>query len=201
MAGPFLVSSGRSRPKRWICLFTCLPTRAVHFEVVSSLSTDSFLNAFLRFHARHPGVWQLVPDNGTNFRGAEKELQTTWSGYRDAINSAAASHGIVWKFSPAAAPHTGRIWERVVRSAKKVLKGLMDSHETSAEVFETLVVRAEGILNSRPLTAALTDPYDFKPLTPNDFLHPGDSPTPPTEILPPAIDETPRVLLKRWQNV
>ena len=196
-----LVSSGRSRPKRWISLFTCLATRAIHLEVVAGLDTDSFLNAFSRFHARHPGVWQLVSDNGTNFRSADKELQNTLKGYRDSLNSHVAMQGIEWKFSPPSAPHCGGIWERLVRSVKKVLKGLMESHEVSADVFETLVVRAEGILNSRPLTAASTSPDDFKPLTPNDILHPGVLPTPPLEILPPATEPTPRILLKRWQHV
>ena len=169
--------------------------------VVGGLDTDSFLNCFTRFHARHPGVWQLVSDNGTNFRGAAKELQKTLNGYRDSLNSKVAIEGIEWVFSPPNAPHCGGIWERIVRSVKKVLHGLMDSHNVSADNFVTLVTHAEGILNSRPLTAASTDPNDFKPLTPNDFLHPGDNPTPPLGVLPPAVQETPRVLLKRWQHV
>ena len=109
--------------------------------------------------------------------------------------------GIEWKFSPPSAPHTGGIWERLVCLVKKVLKGLMEKHEVSSDVFHTLVVQAEGILNSRPLTAASTSPDDFKPLTPNDILHPGVLPTPPLEILPPAMEPAPRVLLKRWQHV
>ena len=83
-----------------------------------------------------------------------------------------------------------------MRSVKKVLKGLMDAHEVSSDVFETLVVRAEGILNLRPLTAASTSPDDFKPLTPNDIPHPGMLLTLPLEILPPATEPTPSILLK-----
>ena len=77
----------------------------------------------------------------------------------------------------------------------------MDAHEVSSDVFETLVVRAEGILNLRPLTAASTSPDDFKPLTPNDILHPGVLLTLPLEILPPATQPPPSILLKRWQHV
>ena len=77
----------------------------------------------------------------------------------------------------------------------------MDAHEVSSDVFETLVVRAEGILNLRPLTAASTSPDDFKPLTPNDIPHPGMLLTLPLEILPPATEPTPSILLKCWQQV
>jgi len=47
--GPFHVVIGRRREKRYG--LTCLSTRAVHLEVVFSLSADSFLMALRRFIA------------------------------------------------------------------------------------------------------------------------------------------------------
>ena len=47
--GPFLIREGRKELKRWGCIFTCLSSRAVHLEVVNSLSTSSFINALRRF--------------------------------------------------------------------------------------------------------------------------------------------------------
>ena len=55
--GPLYVRSGpktRSRKnailnKRYGCIFTCLRYRTFHIEVVEDLSTDSFINAVLRF--------------------------------------------------------------------------------------------------------------------------------------------------------
>ena len=46
--GPFFVSVKRSTEKRWAFLFTCLTTRAVHFEVVPSMDTSSIVSAGLK---------------------------------------------------------------------------------------------------------------------------------------------------------
>ena len=47
--GPWYIKEGRREVKRYGVLFTCLASRAVHMDVASSLSTDSFLNAYRRF--------------------------------------------------------------------------------------------------------------------------------------------------------
>ena len=49
-AGPFITIQGRSirRAKRYLCLFTCLNTHAIHLEMSFKMDTNSFLNAFSR---------------------------------------------------------------------------------------------------------------------------------------------------------
>ena len=74
---PFITKQGRGkvRQRRYLCLFTCLATRAVHLEVAFSLDTDSFLNAFFRMASRRGLPEDVVCDNGTNFVGGSNELK------------------------------------------------------------------------------------------------------------------------------
>ena len=76
-AGPFITVQGRGkkRMKRYLCLFTCLTSRAVHLEMAYALDTDSFLNAFYRMASRRGLPEEVISDNGSNFIGTERELK------------------------------------------------------------------------------------------------------------------------------
>ncbi|KAK6032377.1 Tas retrotransposon peptidase A16, partial [Ostertagia ostertagi] len=68
LAGPFQVlSSENGETKRWILLLTCMVTRAVHLEIVNSLSAIDFLNGLRRFIARRGKPVLIISDNATNF--------------------------------------------------------------------------------------------------------------------------------------
>lgn len=79
-AGPILCRTTKGRGhkayKAYIALFICFVTRAIHLEVVSDLTTQAFLAAFRRFSAHRGIAAEMFSDNGTNFRGADKELRT-----------------------------------------------------------------------------------------------------------------------------
>ena len=73
--GPFYVKHGQGSEKIYGCLFTCLTSRALHIEDMSSLETDAFIQALPRFISNrgHPKeIWNNI---GTNFVGADKEIQ------------------------------------------------------------------------------------------------------------------------------
>lgn len=61
--------------KTWVCLFTCAVYRTTHLELVSFLSTNSFLQTFRSFVSirGHPSV--LYRDNGIKVVGLENELK------------------------------------------------------------------------------------------------------------------------------
>ena len=61
--------------KIYVVIFTCLNTRAIHIELSSGLSTDSFILSLRRFLARKGHVNIIQSDNGTNFIGTVKEIK------------------------------------------------------------------------------------------------------------------------------
>ena len=169
--GPFMVKSSRSIVKRYGVLFTCLSIRAVHIEVAHTLDTDAFINALRRFIARRGKPVQMRSDNGGNFVKGDKELIEAirkWN--QEQIHDFLLQNSVDWKFNPPAASHMGGIWERTVRSIRKVLKGLLKEQTVTDQGLATLMCEVEAILNSHPLTKVSSDPKDAEAITPNHLL-------------------------------
>ena len=95
--GPFQVKHFRKVVKKWICLFTCFSTGAVHLEIVSTLDTQSCLDAIHRFVARRGYLKTILLDNGTNFVGATREFHELFAALKGAqLEEDAANLGIKW---------------------------------------------------------------------------------------------------------
>ena len=92
--GPLYVKRGRGTEKRWVCLFTCMTTRAVHLEVAFSLDTDVFIMALRRFIARRGKPCSISCDNGSNFRGAERELRQCTPPDQERVANSMAAQGV-----------------------------------------------------------------------------------------------------------
>ena len=138
---PFYVTVRRSTEKRWGFLFTCLNTRAVHVKIVTSMNTSSCVM----------GVERFVSLRGTPAMiGAEKELRERIEKWH-VVNIAAelAHKGIKWRFNPPSAPHQGGIWERLVRSFKRVLYTILGKRRLTDEMLHTTFCLVEKALNSR----------------------------------------------------
>jgi len=169
--GPFTVRQARSYVKRYGCIFTCFASRAVHLEVAHALTVDSFINAYRRVSSRRGKVHTLYSDNGTNFVGAEKERRVSlieWN--QNVLHKQLCQRGVRWQFNPPLASHMGGIWERVIRSVKKILFALLSEQRLTDESLATLLTEMEYILNSRPLTPVVMDSECQEPHTPNHLL-------------------------------
>ena len=145
--GPFVTVQGRGkhRMKRYLCLFTCLATRAVHLEMAFSLDTDSFLNAFYRMVSRRGLPRIVISDNGSNFIGAERELRELVEQLdKEKIMRSTANQGIKWKYIPPAAPHFGGVHESMIKAAKKSLKVILGNAEIKDEELMTVFTGVES---------------------------------------------------------
>lgn len=195
--GPFGVKRGRSMVKRYGVLFTCFALRAVHIEVAHSLDTSSCINAIRRFICRRGQVSTLHSDNGTNFIGAEKELREAIAELdHSKIREELMPKGIAWTFNTPTASHQGGIWERQIRTVRKVLNSVLRQQTLDDDGLHTLLCEVEAIINDRPLTATSVDPHDLEVLTPNRLLLLKKQP-----ILPPGLfDSNDTYSRRRWRQ-
>ena len=181
--GPYHVKSGRKSVKRYAVLFTCLYCRAIHIEVANSLSTDSFINAFRRFVSIRGTVSLLRSDCGTNFIGCERELRFELDKIdNEKVKVHLARESCEFKFNVPTASHAGGVWERQIRSVRRVMSSLLKDVGTQfdEECLHTFLCEACAIVNSRPLNAENLSDSDFVPITPNSFLT-----MKPSIVLPP----------------
>jgi len=116
-AGPVVVkrSHGRSSASlsAYICLFVCTATKALHLELSSDLSTETFLLAFTRFVARRGPVREMHSDCGTNFVGASRlltplETLTHSTSFQEGVYRQLAQTGVRWHFNGRSSPRCNR---------------------------------------------------------------------------------------------
>lgn len=181
--GPFLIKRARSIVKRYGVLFTCLTIRAVHIEVANSLDTSSCINAIRRFICRRGQASTIRSDNGTNFIGAERELKEAIQELdQSKIAEVLVQKGIKWIFNTPAASHQGGVWERQIRTVRKILNSVLNQQILDDEGLHTVLCEVEAIINDRPITKASDDPNDLEPLTPNHLLLMKKQP-----VMPPGV--------------
>ncbi|XP_039312392.1 uncharacterized protein LOC120359326 [Solenopsis invicta] len=157
-AGPFQLRESRRRgrlhvSKGYVALFICFSTKAVHLEVVTSLTRAS---------------------------RELQEIQEFLEKTEPEIKSFMIKQRINWSFIPPRSPHFGGIWESAVKLMKRHMYTISQGKVLTYEEFNTLVTEIEAVLNSRPLTPLTSDPSDFNVLTPSHFLI-GDSLTQPVQ--------------------
>ncbi|GBM55270.1 hypothetical protein AVEN_272341-1 [Araneus ventricosus] len=127
--------------------------KAIHLEIVNSLSTEAFIGALKRFISRRGRPSDIFSDNGTNFVGANNELLKILKGLfkresAEKFEDFLASEGIKWHFNPPATPHFGGLLEAGVKSLKGHLKRVVCNTILTHEEFFTLVTQVEAVLNS-----------------------------------------------------
>lgn len=110
-------------------------------------------------------------DQGTNFISADKELREVITSLnQNKITDAMTQKGIQWIFKPPAASHHGGVWERQIRTIRKVLTSVLKQQHLDDEGLQTVLCEAEAIVNDKPITKTSDDPNDLDALTPIHLL-------------------------------
>ena len=156
-----MVKDGRNVNKRYGVIFTCLSSRSIHIETAHDLSTDSFITAFKRLQAIRGPVRLVRSDQGTNLVGAAH-----------ALKRARLDKECEFVFNAPKASHAGGVWERQIRTARRILKGLLERHSETltTEGLRTLLLQVSHLMNCRPLSAPDSDSWRDPPITPNLLL-------------------------------
>uniref|UniRef100_A0A5S6QIK4 Integrase catalytic domain-containing protein n=1 Tax=Trichuris muris TaxID=70415 RepID=A0A5S6QIK4_TRIMR len=170
-AGPLCIRRGRKVMKVYACIFTCMVIRAIHLELVQTMTADDFILAFRRFISRRGKPVCLQSDNFRSFKRANQEIRRLCeSDSFDRVKRDLSKDRIKWLFIPPRAPWVGGYWERLIRLVKTALKKVLDNALVNEDVLSTLLCEIEARINARPLTLVSEDVNDQEALTPFHFL-------------------------------
>lgn len=200
-AGPVTLRSALGRlpklTKAWIAVFVCLSTRAIHLELVSDASTQTFIAALRRMIARRGMVAKMISDNATNFVGANNYFKAVVEQLEADAVQIENDTKIKWVFTTPGAPHQGGIYEAAVKSIKHHLIRIIGDTTLTFEEYTTLLCQTEAYVNSRPLTPLNDDPTSLNALTPGHFLI-GEA---LLQLPEEDIREVPENRLTRWNHI
>lgn len=192
----------RTKLKVWGVVFSCMASRAVHADMVESLSTECFLKTYFRFTAIRGHPRKMWSDQGTNFVGAQPALKALYDQLgkvdRKTVEDRTARHGTewAWVFHPADAPHRNGAAEASVRLLKRALSNVGRLGNLTCLEFQTALFLAADLVNERPIGAKLQVRDDaVEVVTPNTLLR-GRAGDPGTFDL----DEYPFVKLRAVQE-
>lgn len=83
-----------------------------------------------------------------------------------------------------------------VHSDKRLIRSAYGEGPLTFEELLTMVAKAEGILNSKPISPLINDPQGLDPLTPRHFI----IGTPLVDLPTPSLLKYYESLIDRWKN-
>ena len=172
-AGPFKLRQGRSTVEAHVLVIACCATRVVSLEMSMSTGANHVIAAL----QRHIGVFgtprHINSDQGSGFVKAKRLISESQEAWR---NEGWDMHeSVEWRLNPPYSPTwTGQV-ESLVKLTKRALQNLHQGPIIQAltpDEFYTLLKRAQGYINMRPL---LRPDHRMPMLTPGDFIGSGSS--------------------------
>ena len=170
--GPLYVKDGTVTQKVWVCLFTCLSTRAIHLELVADMSADQFLLCLQRFIARRGKPSRIICDNASQFKLVHSTVDKMWKRVTMAkdVITYVSDKNIQWSFITERAPWRGGFYERLVRLVKQALRKTLGKICLTVIQLQTVLCEFEAVLNSKPLAYVRSNFESRYAITPAPFL-------------------------------
>ena len=197
--GPLYVRGESNTDKKvWIVIFTCCAVRAVHLELLNSLTTTEFLMSLRRFKARRGCPKTFYSDNAKAYKRAAEDLMILCNIMKSTtVLESLALDGIQWNFSIEKAPWYMGFTERLVGSVKTALKKVLGRAKVEWQELSTVLCEVEAMINSRPL-CEVPESEHLDVLTPQHFLVTRTEDLTEDSLIPRRLK--PDTLLKRWRH-
>ena len=136
-------------------------------DIVSDLSTATFIRCLNRFTARQGLPRKFLSDNGKTLKAAAKFLGVIFKD--ETVQEHLVSQGSQWIFNIEHAPWWGGVFERLIKSTKRCLRKMVGRANFSLDELLTAVVEIEAVINSRPLSYVSSTDCE-EPLTPSHLV-------------------------------
>jgi hypothetical protein len=142
----------------------------------------------------------MYRDNGSNVVAGNRILKEEFERIKCdeaqlKIQHSLRAKEVAWHFNPPLASHSGGVWERMIRSIRRVLAAVMNEQVVDDEAFQTFLIEVERILNDRPLLRNESQPDDLDSLTPSKLLLPHSN-----SCVPPGIFVDRDRYNRRWHQ-
>ncbi|XP_028969151.1 uncharacterized protein LOC114828620 [Galendromus occidentalis] len=196
--GPLFINEAKEQKKIWIIIFTCCAMRAIHLEILNSLSTTEFMMSLRRFKARRGCPRTFYSDNAKAFKRAAEDLKVLGEIMQGTtVREALARDGIEWKFSIEKSPWQMGFTERLVGSVKSALRRVLGKAVVNAQEMATVLCEVELMVNKRPL-CEVPDAEHIDVLTPLHFLVIRTEDPTQDSAVPAKLKSSD--VLKRWRH-
>ena len=168
-AGPIRHSpKSKKKAKAYLALYACSLTRAVHLDLVKSLTASEFIVSLKRFIARRGRPQLIDSDNAAMFQAAARWIKEVREDEK--LNDLMCNLSIEWRFNSSHAPWWGGQFERLIGVFKNVFRKAIGNGTLNWTELEEVLLHIEICINNRPLNY-VEDDIELPILTPNSILH------------------------------
>ena len=154
--------------KMYIVLFTCLNVRCIHLELLPSMSSCHFIQAFVRFSNLYGLPDVVYSDNASTFKHSMRIVAE--SCMDDDFEAYLSKNNVRHVTIPVYSAWVAGAWERMIKCLKQALAKVVGRKRIDYFELVTTLSDIQNAINSRPLYYLDSNDVSSKVITPNSFL-------------------------------